>query len=102
MGSLVLGLEGETNTGDRNQLSPQFKRIAALLGDMVFAAATRFFARSRSEKQPVYVFRASHFSPSVLEFYIPFHPKQRARGSKTLKILAPLTLATSWIRSVAE
>ena len=56
------------NTGERNQLSPQFKRMAALIGDMAFIAPRRYFTQSRSEKQPVYVFGVSHFSPSFVEF----------------------------------
>ena len=48
------------NTGERNQLSPQFKRMAALIGDMAFIAARRYFAQSRSDKQPVYVFCMSN------------------------------------------
>jgi len=49
------------NTGERNQLSPQFKRMAALIGDMVFIAPRRYFAQSRSDKQPVYVFTSERF-----------------------------------------
>ena len=56
------------NTGKRNQLSPQFKRMAALIGDMAFVAPRRYFAQSRSEKQPVYVFGAPHFSPPAFGF----------------------------------
>ena len=53
------------NTGERNQLSPQFKRLAALMGDMAFIAPRRYFAQSRSDKQPVYVFGVSKSSPSL-------------------------------------
>ncbi|KAF9779504.1 carotenoid ester lipase precursor [Thelephora terrestris] len=49
------------NTGDRNLLSPQFKRMAAFIGDMAFIAARRYFAQSRSDKQPVYVFLSERF-----------------------------------------
>ena len=58
------------NTGERNQLSPQFKRMAALFGDMAFIAPRRYFAQSRSDKQHVYVFCASHFIPSSFDSYI--------------------------------
>ena len=44
------------NTGEQNKLSPQFKRMAALIGDVVFIAPRRYFAQSRSHQQPVYVF----------------------------------------------
>lgn len=54
------------NAGERNRLSPQFKRMAALIGDMVFIAPRRYFAQSRSDKQPVYVFSAFRLSLSFL------------------------------------
>ena len=55
------------NTGRRNQLSPQFKRMAALIGDMAFVAPRRYFAQSRSEEQHVYVFSMSRSSPSAFD-----------------------------------
>jgi acetylcholinesterase len=55
------------NTGKRNQLSPQFKRMAALIGDMAFIAPRRYFAQVRSDKQPVYVFCMSRSFPSSLD-----------------------------------
>ena len=64
------------NTGERNQLSPQFKRLAALIGDMAFTAPRRYFSQSRSDKQPVYVFCEFSFSPSPppLELHISSKP----------------------------
>ncbi|KAH9970755.1 carotenoid ester lipase precursor [Lactifluus volemus] len=38
-------------TGDQNAITPQFKRISAILGDLVFQAPRRFFLRHRSGKQ---------------------------------------------------
>lgn len=49
------------NTGERNQLSPQFKRLAALFGDMAFISPRRYFAQSRWNKQPVWVFVSERF-----------------------------------------
>lgn len=53
------------NTGRRNQLSPQFKRLAAIIGDLAFIAPRRYFAQVRSDKQPVYVFGAPFLSPTL-------------------------------------
>jgi acetylcholinesterase len=43
-------------TGYLNQLSPQFKRLAALQGDLVFQAPRRFFMGRVAETQPVWGF----------------------------------------------
>ncbi|KAJ8495240.1 hypothetical protein ONZ51_g1826 [Trametes cubensis] len=43
-------------TGDANELSPQFKRMAAIQGDLVFQAPRRFFLDQRSLKQPTWAF----------------------------------------------
>ncbi|KAI0326862.1 carotenoid ester lipase precursor [Cubamyces sp. BRFM 1775] len=43
-------------TGDANQLAPQFKRMAAIQGDLVFQAPRRFFLDQRSLKQPTWSF----------------------------------------------
>ncbi|EKM49797.1 uncharacterized protein PHACADRAFT_131622 [Phanerochaete carnosa HHB-10118-sp] len=44
------------DTGDLNVLSPQYKRIAAILGDLVFQAPRRFFLTTQSSKQNTFVF----------------------------------------------
>jgi len=49
------------NTGDSNQLSPQFKRLAAIQGDMVFQAPRRFFLSNRSDKQTTFAFLSKRF-----------------------------------------
>ncbi len=43
-------------TGYFNQLSPQFKRLAALQGDLVFQAPRRFFLEQLAKTQPVWSF----------------------------------------------
>ena len=48
------------NMGEQNKHSPQFKRMAALISDVVFIAPRRYFAQSRSHQQPVYVFSGYH------------------------------------------
>ncbi|RPD58729.1 carotenoid ester lipase precursor [Lentinus tigrinus ALCF2SS1-7] len=44
-------------TGDDNQLSPQYKRMAAIQGDVLFQAPRRFFLDHVSSRQPVWSFR---------------------------------------------
>ncbi|KAI0791004.1 carotenoid ester lipase precursor [Abortiporus biennis] len=44
------------DTGDLNAITPQFKRIAAFLGDFVFQAPRRFFLRERAGKQNTWSF----------------------------------------------
>jgi len=43
-------------TGTLNQLSPQFKRIAAFQGDFMFQAPRRFLLHERSGKQKIWTF----------------------------------------------
>lgn len=45
------------DTGDLNQLTPQFKRLASIQGDLVFQAPRRFFLQHRSSKQKAFSFR---------------------------------------------
>ncbi|KAI0060459.1 carotenoid ester lipase precursor [Artomyces pyxidatus] len=44
------------DTGYRNALGPQFKRVAAILGDVVFHGPRRFFMKNRSDKQKTWAF----------------------------------------------
>ncbi|GJE92625.1 carotenoid ester lipase precursor [Phanerochaete sordida] len=41
-------------TGDDNALSPQFKRLAAIQGDLFFQGPRRFLLNNRASKQPTY------------------------------------------------
>ncbi|KAI0091741.1 carotenoid ester lipase precursor [Irpex rosettiformis] len=43
-------------TGNRNALTPQSKRLAALQGDLLYTAPRRFLLQQRSEKQPAWSF----------------------------------------------
>ena len=45
------------DTGTNNSLTPQFKRLSAIIGDFTFQAPRRFFLQQRSEKQTTYSFR---------------------------------------------
>ncbi|KAE9396133.1 alpha beta-hydrolase [Gymnopus androsaceus JB14] len=44
------------DTGILNAITPEFKRIAAFIGDAVFQAPRRFFLQSLSGKQPIWSF----------------------------------------------
>ena len=44
------------NTGIFNAITSQFKRLAAIQGDLVFTAPRRFFLEQRSSKQPTWSF----------------------------------------------
>jgi len=52
------------DTGTLNELSPQFKRIAALQGDVIFQAPRRFFLEQRSGNQSTWAFREYNSTPS--------------------------------------
>ncbi|KAF9043105.1 carotenoid ester lipase precursor [Panaeolus papilionaceus] len=45
------------NSGNNNTVTPQFKRIAAILGDIAFQAPRRFFTNATSGTQPSYAYR---------------------------------------------
>ncbi|KAG9308831.1 Alpha/Beta hydrolase protein [Chiua virens] len=55
------------DTGDNNALTPQFKRIAAFLGDFVFQAPRRFLLQSLSRKQNVwtYLYKRGKLTPYI-------------------------------------
>ena len=46
------------NTSVLNAVTPEYKRIAAMQGDLVFQAPRRFFLQQRASEQPVWSFRA--------------------------------------------
>lgn len=46
-------------TGDANQLAPEFKRMAALQGDIIFQAPRRFFLDQRSLQQNAWTYSTS-------------------------------------------
>lgn len=56
------------NTGILNALTPQFKRIAAVLGDGVFQAPRRLLLKNASGKQNIWTFCESASTP-VLRIY---------------------------------
>ncbi|KAI0373606.1 alpha/beta-hydrolase [Pilatotrama ljubarskyi] len=50
----VPALGSPFGTGDANELAPEFKRMSALQGDIVFQAPRRFFLDQRSLAQPAW------------------------------------------------
>ncbi|KAJ3492610.1 hypothetical protein NLJ89_g11195 [Agrocybe chaxingu] len=54
------------NTGTANALTPQYKRLAAVQGDLEFQAPRRFFSRIASKTQPVYGFRYTRTTQPAL------------------------------------
>lgn len=49
------------DTGIANAVTPQYKRLAAFQGDLVFQAPRRFFLEQRSGKQNAWSFREHPF-----------------------------------------
>ena len=45
------------DTGSNNSITPEFKRVAAILGDYVFQAPRRLLLTARSGKSSAYSFR---------------------------------------------
>ena len=50
------------DTGDANAFAPQFKRLSALQGDLLFHAPRRFLLEKRASKQPMWSYREWHLS----------------------------------------
>ncbi|KAI0044924.1 carotenoid ester lipase precursor [Auriscalpium vulgare] len=59
------------DTGALNALTPQYKRLAALQGDLVFQAPRRFFLRQRAGKQPLFSYLSKRHKtlPDVGSFH---------------------------------
>ncbi|KAI0028537.1 carotenoid ester lipase precursor [Vararia minispora EC-137] len=49
------------DTGDANAITPEYKRMAAVLGDAFLQAPRRFLLRQRSGQQPSYAYLYSRF-----------------------------------------
>ena len=53
------------DTGAQNALTPQFKRIAAILGDLVFQAPRRSLLEKVAKKQNAWSYCTFHMSPCL-------------------------------------
>jgi acetylcholinesterase len=61
------------DTGTQNALTPQFKRMASILGDYEFQAPRRFFLKTISDKQNVWSFCTLHTLSLALGFVTYSH-----------------------------
>jgi acetylcholinesterase len=81
-------------TGEQNAITPQFKRIAAILGDIAFQAPRRFFLQQRSGKQKTYSYRKSRIDGVFLLFVgltCPrVHPRIVSKRLKNLPVFGSL------------
>ncbi|KAI0036275.1 carotenoid ester lipase precursor [Vararia minispora EC-137] len=82
------------DTGSANAITPQYKRIAAILGDIVFQAPRRFFQSSRAGLQTQFAFlnKRGKSNPVVGSFH----------GSDTTIIYGPSDLTDYLVRFVAR
>jgi acetylcholinesterase len=64
------------DTGTQNALTPQFKRLASILGDYEFQAPRRFFLQTVSDKQNVWSFCMLHSLSPALGLVIHSHFRQ--------------------------
>ncbi|CDO74219.1 hypothetical protein BN946_scf184718.g3 [Trametes cinnabarina] len=95
-------------TGDANELAPQFKRMAAFQGDVVFQAPRRFCLDQRSLRQPAWSFMTPNpnggpsdrtikwpqYDPirrSILEFVDGEQGSSIAKDTARLEAMAALT-----------
>ena len=53
-------------TGKFNALTPQFKRLAAFQGDLVFQAPRRWFLQNTADKQDVWFFGAPQCAQLII------------------------------------
>ncbi len=84
------------DTGTENAFTPEFKRIASLLGDFVFQAPRRFLLNNLSEKQNIWSFCTSHIRIFPLTRAGPYLPLTR-RFSRSKQ--APEVAARTWLSS---
>ncbi len=76
------------DTGTQNAFTPQFKRIASLLGDIVFQAPRRLFLNNLSKKQNTWSFCTSHVFPCLhAQVLVPPLTRRFHTVSKRLKSL---------------
>ena len=71
------------DTGDLNALSPQYKRLAALQGDLVFQVPRRFFLSERPGKQNTWSFRKCRFTSNPFRL----HRADKLLVNKRLKFI---------------
>jgi hypothetical protein len=70
------------DSGTQNELTPQFKRIASILGDFIFQGPRRFFLENVSDKQNVWSFCMLHRLQSPALRIVPRSHFRRFFNSK--------------------
>ena len=75
------------DTGTQNALTPEFKRIASILGDFVFQAPRRFFLQSVSDRQNTWSFCTLHAPFSLYVFFFTHTFVDSHKVNKRLKSL---------------
>ncbi|KAF5315368.1 hypothetical protein D9619_007115 [Psilocybe cf. subviscida] len=73
------------DTGTQNALTPLFKRLAAVQGDLVFQAPRRFFLQAMSRTQKVYAFlyKRGKATPSLGAFHSSDIPEFYGTGDSS-------------------
>ncbi|KAN0124162.1 carotenoid ester lipase precursor, partial [Lactarius tabidus] len=73
------------DTGTQNALTPQFKRMASILGDFAFQAPRRFFLQNVSDKQKVWSFLSKRLKsvPIIGSFHASDIPNVYGGGDLT-------------------
>ena len=92
------------NTSILNALTPEFKRLAAMQGDLVFQAPRRFFLQNRSSKQSTWSFCESRRTRWRLQSVLRL-TSMSPPVNKRLKALPALgsvcLLASVWLTVIA-
>ncbi|KIJ19263.1 hypothetical protein PAXINDRAFT_70400 [Paxillus involutus ATCC 200175] len=82
------------DTGTLNALTPQFKRLAALQGDVIFQAPRRFLLQNRLGKQALWTFLSKRFKT------VPYIGA--AHGSDVINVFEAQDLASYLVRFVSN
>ncbi len=77
------------DTGTQNAFTPQFKRIASLLGDIVFQAPRRLFLNNLSKKQNTWSFCTLHVFPCLhAQVLVPPLTRRFPHSKQTPEVVA--------------
>ena len=73
------------DTGTQNALTPESKRIASILGDLVFQAPRRFFVQTVSDKQNAWSFCTLHAFPAYAGLVPRLHVCRYSHSKQALE-----------------
>jgi hypothetical protein len=74
------------DTGTQNALTPQFKRMASILGDREFQAPRRFFLQTVSDKQNVWSVCTLHALPPAFGLVCDSHFLQFSQSEQATEV----------------